>query len=123
MACQTRSLANFCLEGTKTSPSSQRIAGTQAAMALWEPGAQLPQVERERQRHSQKGELTRPWSHRKSMVELEQERRFMSISCSPVVLLLKEREQPRAPPPPAPHTHPQLLKLSHGWSSGSQVGA
>lgn len=71
MACQTRSLANFCLEGTKTSPFSQRIAGTQAAMALWEPGAQLPQVERERQRHSQKGELTRPQSHRKSMVELE----------------------------------------------------
>lgn len=44
---------SFCPEGTKTSHSSQRIAGTQAGMTLWEPGAQLQQVERERQRHGQ----------------------------------------------------------------------
>lgn len=42
-----------------------------------------------------------------------QESRFMDVSCAPVLLLLKEQEQLRAP---------QMLKLTHGWS-GSQVGA
>lgn len=71
MACQTLSLAMLLPRGHKTSPFSQGMAGTRAGIALWESGAQLLQVERGRQRHNQRGQLTRPRSHSKSMAELE----------------------------------------------------
>lgn len=107
MACQTLSLAMLLPRGHKTSPFSQGMAGTRAGIALWESGAQLLQVERGRQRHNQRGQLTRPRSHSKSMAELEAWRPGSWTSTA------KGKAAAAAP---------WLLKLTPTLSHGSQVG-
>lgn len=78
-----------------------RMAGTRAGRALWESGAQLLQVERGRQRHSQRGQLTRPRSHSKSMPEREPR----------TPLTLQERQQLR---PLAAKAEPDLVSWEPG---------
>ena len=71
MACHTLSLAKLPPRGHQDISLQPRNCRHSAGTALQEAGALLLQVERGRQRHSQRGLLMRPQSHSKSVAELE----------------------------------------------------